>query len=118
LGRCNYFVLNILIAIPVFIIAHQNLIELNWAFNIDRIILFLVLIVIIQIVLRLLRTIIILYCTVCFIVYGTVIGNYGFNSVYEDYDSMIYTMSDNPNPQDIIISKLLPFPTIKNFKRH
>jgi hypothetical protein len=48
-----------------------------------------------------------LYCTVCFIVYGTVIGNYGFNSVYEDYDSMIYTMSDNPNPQDIIISKLL-----------
>jgi hypothetical protein len=30
--------------------------------------------------------------------------------VYEDYDSMIYTMSDNPNPQDIIISKLLPFP--------
>ena len=42
--------------------------------------------------------------------YGTVIGNYGFNSVYEDYDSMIYTMNDNPYPQDIIISKLLPFP--------
>lgn len=106
------FVLNILIAIPVFIIAHQNLIELNWAFNIDRIILFLVLIVIIQIVLRLLRTIIII-CIVLYVlllIYGTVIGNYGFNSVYEDYDSMIYTMSDNPNPQDIIISKLLPFP--------
>jgi hypothetical protein len=106
------FVLNILIAIPVFIIAHQNLIELNWAFNIDRIILFLALIVIIQIILRLLRTIIII-CIVLYVlllVYGTVIGNYGFNSVYEDYDSMIYTMSDNPNPQDIIISKLLPFP--------
>jgi hypothetical protein len=67
LGRCNYFVLNILIAIPVFIIAHQNLIELNWAFNIDRIILFLVLIVIIQIVLRLLRTIIII-CIVLYVI--------------------------------------------------
>jgi hypothetical protein len=33
-----------------------------------------------------------------------------FNSVFEDYDSMLYTMSDNPNPQDIIIAKLLPFP--------
>ena len=106
------FVMNILIAIPVFIIAHQNLIELNWPFNIDRIVLFILLITLIQLVLRLLRTIIIicilLYVLVLF--YGTVIGNYGFNSVYEDYDSMIYTMSDNPNPQDIIISKLLPFP--------
>jgi hypothetical protein len=39
----------------------------------------------------------------------TASGNYGFNSVFEDYDSMLYTMSDNPNPQDIIIAKL-PFP--------
>ncbi|OCB78810.1 transglutaminase [Flavobacterium crassostreae] len=106
------FILNILIAIPLFIIAHQNLIELNWAFNLDRILLFLLIIISIQLVLRLLRTIIIiciaLYMLVLF--YGTVFGNYGFNSVYEDYDSMIYTMSDNPYPQDIIISKLLPFP--------
>ncbi|MBX9888929.1 MAG: transglutaminase [Flavobacteriaceae bacterium] len=106
------FVLNILIAIPLIIIAHQNLIELNWPFNLDRIILFIVLIIVIQLALRLLRTIIIICIVVYLLVlfYGTVIGNYGFNSVYEDYDSMIYTMSDNPNPQDIIISKLLPFP--------
>lgn len=106
------FVLNILIAIPLIIIAHQNLIELNWPFNLDRILLFIVLIIIIQFILRLLRTIIIICMVVYLLVlfYGTVIGNYGFNSVYEDYDSMIYTMSDNPNPQDIIISKLLPFP--------
>jgi hypothetical protein len=106
------FVLNILIAIPLFIIAHQNLIELNWFFNIDRIFLFLFIIVAIQLILRLLRTIIIicifLYVLVLF--FGTASGNYGFNSVYEDYDSMLYTMSDSPNPQDIIIAKLLPFP--------
>jgi hypothetical protein len=39
-----------------------------------------------------------------------VIGNYGFSSVFEDYNSMVYSMSDNPHPQDIIIAKLLPFP--------
>ncbi|TDE03807.1 transglutaminase [Flavobacterium hiemivividum] len=106
------FILNILIAIPLFIIVHQNLIEFNWVFNLDRILLFLLIIVVIQLILRLLRTIIIicifLYVLVLF--YGSASGNYGFNSIYEDYDSMLYTMSDNPFPQDIIIAKLLPFP--------
>ncbi|MFE3870780.1 transglutaminase [Flavobacterium sp. ZS1P70] len=106
------FVLNILIAIPVFIIVHQNLINPNWFFNLDRVILFILIVVIIQLILRYLRTIILiciaLYLLVLF--YGSVIGNYGFNSVYEDYNSMMYTMSDNPFPQDIIIAKLLPFP--------
>jgi hypothetical protein len=45
-----------------------------------------------------------------FLFYGTVLGNYGFSSVFEDYNSMVYSMSDNPHPQDIIIAKLLPFP--------
>ncbi|WP_418262886.1 transglutaminase [Flavobacterium faecale] len=106
------FVLNVLIAIPLFIIAHENLIELNWVFNLDRILIFIGIILLIQLLLRLLRTIIIicifLYVMVLF--YGTTLGNYGFNSVFEDYNSMIYTMSDNPYPQDIIVSKLLPFP--------
>ena len=106
------FVLNILIAIPVFIIVHQNTIEFNWYFNLDRIILFLLILVIIQLVLRVLRTIIIV-CIVLYVValvFGSISGRYGFSSVSEDYRYMIYSMSDNPNPQDIIISKLLPFP--------
>ncbi len=44
------------------------------------------------------------------LVYGSVSGKYGFASVFEDYRSMMYTMNDDPYPQDIIISKLLPFP--------
>ena len=106
------FVLNILIAIPLFIILHQNLINPNWYLNIDRVILFIAMVVIIQIILRFLRTIII-FCIVLYVLvlaYGSTIGNYGFNNVYEDYNSIMYTMSDNPYPQDIIIAKLLPFP--------
>ncbi|WP_158729695.1 MULTISPECIES: transglutaminase [unclassified Flavobacterium] len=106
------FVLNVLIAVPLFIILHQNLINPNWFLNIDRVVIFIVMVVIIQLILRLLRTIIILciFVYLLALIYGSTIGNYGFNSVYEDYNSMLYTMSDNPYPQDIIIAKLLPFP--------
>lgn len=106
------FLLNILIAIPVFIIIHQNIIDPQWPYQIDRILLFIAIIAVIQLILRALRTIIIICLAVYLIalIYGSTFGNYGFNAVYEDYRSMMYTMLDDPNPQDIIIAKLLPFP--------
>jgi len=106
------FILNVLIAIPVFLIAHQNLVTVNWPGHLDRIILFLLIIVLIQLILRLVKTIIVLVIICYFIALfiGTIFGNYGFTRVFEDYRYMIYAMQDNPNPQDIIISKLLPFP--------
>ncbi|WP_333878991.1 transglutaminase [Flavobacterium sp.] len=105
-------VLNILITIPIFIIAHQNLIVLDWAFHIDRILLFMAILVIIQLILRAMRRITLISVIIYFIMllYGTLSGKYGFQSVFEDYRSMVYTMSEDPYPQDIIISKLLPFP--------
>jgi hypothetical protein len=106
------FALNILIAIPLFIILHQNLVDPEWPYHIDRILIFVTMVVAIQLVLRLLKTVLIV-CIALYIlalVYGSLFGNYGFNSVYDDYRSMVYTMADDPNPQDIIISKLLPFP--------
>ncbi len=106
------FCLNILFTIPIFIIAHQNLIILEWAYNIDRIVLFIVIVVAVQLILRALRrvTLISVILYFIFLIYGTVFGDYSFDNVYEDYRSMIYTMGDDPYPQDIIISKLLPFP--------
>ena len=106
------FLLNILIAIPVFLIAHQNLIDLDWFLHLDRIFLFIVIIVIIQLLLRLVKTVIILiaFLYVISLLIGTLFGNYGFNRVFEDYRYMIYSMKENPNPQDLILSKLLPFP--------
>ncbi|MDD3004070.1 transglutaminase [Flavobacterium sp.] len=106
------FILNILIAIPVFIIIHQNILDPEWPFQIDRILLFIFIIGIIQLVLRALRTIMIICMGIYLVVllYGSTIGNYGFMAVFEDYRSMMYLMLDNANPQDLIISKLLPFP--------
>lgn len=106
------FALNVLIAIPVFIIFHQNLIDPNWYFQLDRILLFIAILAVIQLILRLMRTVIIICIGLYMIalVYGSFSGKYGFKSVIEDYQYMIYSMSDSPNPQDVIISKLLPFP--------
>ena len=106
------FLLNILITIPVFLIAHQNLIELHWLYNIDRIILFILILVVLQLLLRTLKTIIVICIFIYFIalIYGTIFGKYGFQRVFEDYRSMIFAMNETPHPEDLIISKLLPFP--------
>ena len=50
------FILNILIAIPVFLIAHQNFIDLDWPIHFDRILLFIIIVVGIQLVLQLVKT--------------------------------------------------------------
>jgi hypothetical protein len=106
------FVLNVLIAIPLFIILHQNLIDPNWPLDLDRILIGILLLALIQLILRLIRTIIILGLAVYLItlIYGTIFGGYGFQKVFQDYGFMIYSMSEDPNPQDLVISKLLPFP--------
>jgi hypothetical protein len=105
-------VLNVLIAIPVFIILHQNLIDLEWVLQLDRILMAVLVLLIIQILLRLIRTVIILgigaYLIALF--YGTIFGGYGFGTVMEDYNFMLYSMMNDPNPENIILSKLLPFP--------
>lgn len=106
------FALNILLAIPLFLILHQNLVDPEWPWHLDRVLIFVLLVVAIQLLLRLLKTIIIICLGLYLLVllYGQFFGQYGFNAVAEDYRSMIYTMADDPNPQDIIISHLLPFP--------
>ncbi len=106
------FVLNVLIAIPIFIIAHQNLIQFNWYLHLDRILIFVVILVIIQLVLQAMRrvTLISVFMYLIALVYGTFFGKYNFQTVFEEYQSMIYTMADNPYPQDIIVDELLPFP--------
>ena len=106
------FILSVLFTIPIFLIGHQNLIDFNWPFQLDRILLFTLIIVAIFLILKAIRriTLISIIVYVLFLIGGTVFGGYGFNSVFEDYRSMMYAMSENPNPQDLIISKLLPFP--------
>jgi heme/copper-type cytochrome/quinol oxidase subunit 4 len=106
------FILSILFTVPIFLICHQNLVDFNWPIQLDRILLFLLISGSIFFILKKIRriTLISVIVYILFLIGGTVFGGYGFNSVFEDYRSMMYAMSENPNPQDLIISKLLPFP--------
>lgn len=110
------FILNILITIPIFIIAHHNLITVEWAHYVDRILLFVVIVIAIQLILRFMRrvTLISVILYLLFLIIGTLSGQYSFKNVFEDYRSMMYTMDENPYPQDIVITKLLPFPNKSN----
>lgn len=105
-------ILNILLTIPTFIIAHQNFKELDVKIPIDRILLFIVIFSIFHLLLVKIKKYIIIgiFIYLIILLYGTLFGNYSFYRVYDDYRSMMYTMGDNPHPQDIIIAKLLPFP--------
>lgn len=110
--RFVIFFLSILITIPLFIVLHQNIIDPQWLFALDRILLFILVLVVVFGLLYLLRTIIIICLVLYFflLIYGTLFGNFSFNSVFDDYNSMLYSMNNNPFPEDIIIAKLLPFP--------
>lgn len=106
------FIINVLITIPLFLILHQNLINLNWVWHLDRIIIIIFLLVIIQFLLAIMRrvTLILVFCYLSILIFGSLFGTYNFTYVFQSYQSMLYSMTDNPYPQDIIIDKLLPFP--------
>nr|WP_315202471.1 transglutaminase [uncultured Flavobacterium sp.] len=110
--RFVIFFLSTLITIPSFIVVHQNLIDPEWYFGFDRILLFVFVFALVYGVLYALRTISIICLALYFLmlIYGSLFGNFSFNSVFDDYNSMLYSMNNNPFPQDIIIAKLLPFP--------
>ncbi len=104
--------LSIVITIPLFLILHQNLIIFDSNFYLDRILFFLLIVIILYFILHFLKKVILLISLIylLFLMYGTIFGNYGFTRVFEDYRYMVFSMKENPRPQDIIISKLLPFP--------
>lgn len=105
-------IITILISIPIFLILHQNLIDLEWPYQLDRILLAILLVVVIQIILSLLRKITLVIAFLYLLILGisSIFGDVNFYSVFQSYQTMLYTMNYNPYPQDIILSKLLPFP--------
>lgn len=105
-------VLNILIAIPLFILLHQNIVDPQWPWHLDRVLICLGLVLIIQLILRLFKPILfpILIFYLLIFSWASLFGGYGFSQVSQEYRLMIYNMMQSSTPQDIIINKLLPFP--------
>ncbi len=109
------FVINILIVLPLFIIIHQNIIDLDWPFHLDRILIFSGLIALFQYFFLKIRKFVIISTLIYLgtLIYGITRTERTFESVFQDYSFMLYAMAENPNPEEIILSKVLPFPNKK-----
>jgi hypothetical protein len=109
------FVLNILISIPLFLFSHQNIQDLNWKYNLDRILIFILLIIILQIFFHYIRKILLIGVVIYFfvLIYGTIFGSYNFERVFRDYNYMLYHMVNEAYPESIIVSQLYVFPNNK-----
>lgn len=81
-------------AFPVFIIFHKVLPDLDWKFHIDRIILFILTLIIIKRMFQSVRILLIIIFLVSYgcLIYGTIWGNYGFNELYNDYAALIKSL--------------------------
>lgn len=111
-GETILNVLSYLIALPFFLILHKTIPDFEWPFHADRILLFLVSIVIVRLVFISLKEIILIgfVGAILYLLYGTLWGNYGFSNVYSDYKHLVYTFASDPRPVDVFISDLKAFP--------
>jgi hypothetical protein len=107
------------ISIPIFIILHKILPDPDWKFHLDRILLFISTLFIIEMIFNSLKGIVIIgfIGSLAWLTYGSFWGNYGFIGLFKDYKYMIYSMIDSPHPEEIIISKLKPFPYKSEIKK-
>lgn len=120
-GSCSETIASIfshLISIPVFIILHKLLPDPDWVFNSDRILLFIATLIVVEIIIQGMKGLvaIAMVISLVWLTYGSIWGNYGFVDIYKDYKYMIYAMIDSPHPEEIIISKLKPFPNKSEIK--
>lgn len=79
---------------PVFIILHKILPDLDWKFHIDRILLFILTIIIIERMFQSVRILLIIIFLMSYIglIYGTIWGDYGFGELYVDYVNLIKSL--------------------------
>ena len=112
------YIITFLVTIPTFLILHHNLVNLNLFWHLDRIFIFALLFFVVQFCLTKIRKItflsIFIYLIILFL--GSIFGSYGVKNIAEDYQSMLFSMNENPFPQDIMIDKLLPFPNKSEIK--
>lgn len=109
---CIILILAFIITFPIFIILHKKIPDFDWIINLDRILLFTLVLVIVDAVLGKVRkmAIFLFLGIIALLTYGSIFGSYGFVQLYSDYKGMLYAMYNNPKPEQIVFSKLKPLP--------
>jgi len=118
-GTILLSLLSKLLAIPVFIWVYRLLPNHPWPYYLDKILLFILIFVLTQMILRWLRKAILLAAVLAFafLLYGSLTHHYGFYSLYRDYAAMLYAAVYDPIPTPINFNKLKPFPNERPIRR-
>lgn len=98
--------LGILLAVPLFFLAHRQLPAMDLPYSLDRILLFIIIIFLLLLVLRLFKTIITIgfFAALIWLGYGTYTSGYGYAEVYKDARAFIYTLQNDPNLEKLTIT--------------
>ena len=101
-----------LVTIPIFIVLHKMFPDPEWSFHADRILLFLLTVITVEAFFQLFRKAIIVgfLVAILYLSIGSIIGKYGFVSLIKDYKYLLFSLSNSPFPEEILVSTLKPFP--------
>lgn len=92
---------------PIFIIVHQQLQTSTWPFNLDRILIFAFILLILFTVLRKIKHLIFyaLFAVIGWLTLSFIKNDYGPVSLYKDYRALLFAMSESPHPADILLQQ-------------
>ncbi|MES1218201.1 MAG: transglutaminase domain-containing protein [Bacteroidota bacterium] len=98
--------LGLLLAVPLFILAHHQLPVIDLPFHLDRIILFVVIIGLLLLVLRMFRSIITIafIAVIAWLAYGSYTGKYGFAEVYKDGRAFVFSLQHDLNEEKLSLT--------------
>lgn len=98
----------IAISLPIFIIVHRNLPNFDWIYNLDRILLYILILIILFIIVKFLRKLFVIICLglLVFLIIESYREGYGFSELAEDYNAMILSMDESNKPQKVLLDKI------------
>lgn len=111
-------VLAILIAIPLFLALHRVVPNPAWAYQSDRLLLIAGTALLVYLVFRLMKTLVLIAFVLFmgYLIFGEFTKGYNFDCLFKDYRAMIYSLKDTPDPEEFIISNIVPFPNKTGIK--
>lgn len=106
------------LTLPLFIIFHKMTPDPDWSFHLDRILLLVLAIIVVESFFNTFRQLLSLVFIglLAYLSFGSLSGGYGFHSIYRDYQVMLFSMKDNPNPVEVLSTYFKPFPHKEEIK--
>jgi DNA-directed RNA polymerase subunit RPC12/RpoP len=109
--RFLLIILSVLFSIPIFIVLHNLIPEINISSKIVDVALIILIFLLIYFLLLNFKKVIytIFVVIIVILTFGSVLHQYGFKNLYENYTALLLMLRENPEAKEIIISKIIPF---------